>query len=449
MAGFADKLKKLTGAFSKKGTEGEASSPFGAEAPAFGEAPPGMGGVPDMSTGGLPDFGAVPDLAAGGPPDFGAGGPPGMGGAPYLGAVPDMSAGGPPGMGGGPPVQQAGAPANNEMAEANAKKITEIEGRLSKVDVNISMVQRESEEVKKTVEKIDQSVLELLSLYEIVSNQVNPFVGEDETGCESVERFEKTETRMTELGDVIVMLKNEIDVLSQHAEMSGVAPETEGKIGDIETKIDAFADAMVVVHESIETISLKTDELSQKTEQLDQNIVDLADTTSNISVRVDDLEKIDFSKMVQKTEEESLEKIGEDEGEIQVQEPVNEVLTKDGYPIVRLDSIKGDPMSVVVLLNWIEFLMERVGRNNLMDALDYYVDIGWISEDVRSEIMAYARGIDYYVEKPTWRLLPEDHTKSLLFIERLCGRKIDKNMLSTIDREMSKVKHGLEELYGI
>ncbi len=438
MAGFADKLKKLTGAFSKKGTEGEAPSPFGAEAPPFGEGPPGMGGVPDMSAGGPPDFGAVPDLAAGGPLDFGA--------------VPDLAAGGPPGveppgMGGGPPgTSPAGAPVDNKMTEDNAKKIAEIEGRLSKVDVNISMVQRESEEVKKTVEKIDQSVLELLSLYEIVSNQVNPFVGEAETGRESIERFEKTETRMTELGDVIVMLKNEIDVLSQHAEMPGVAPETEEKISDIETKIDAFADAMVILHESIETMSSKTDELSARTEHLDQNIVDLADTTSNISTRVDDLEKIDFSKMVQKAAMESPEEIGE---EIPAQEPVSEVITKEGYPIVRLDSIKGDPMSVVVLLNWIEFLMERVGRNNLMDALDYYMDIGWISENVRSEIMAYARGIDYYVEKPTWRLLPEDHTKSLMFIERLCGRKIDKNMLSTIDREMSKVKHGLEELYGI
>lgn len=425
MAGFADKLKKLTGAFSKKGTEGEAPSPFGAEAPPFGEGPPGMGGVPDMSAGGPPDFGAVPNLAAGGPPGVE-----------------------PPGMGGGPPgTNPAGAPVDNKMAEDNAKKIAEIEGRLSKVDVNISMVQRESEEVKKTVEKIDQSVLELLSLYEIVSNQVNPFVGEAETGRESIERFEKTETRMTELGDVIVMLKNEIDVLSQHAEMPGVAPETEEKISDIETKIDAFADAMVILHESIETMSSKTDELSARTEHLDQNIVDLADTTSNISTRVDDLEKIDFSKMVQKAAVELPEEIGE--GEIPAQEPVSEVKTKEGYPIVRLDSIKGDPMSVVVLLNWIEFLMERVGRNNLMDALDYYMDIGWISEDVRSEIMAYARGIDYYVEKPTWRLLPEDHTKSLMFIERLCGRKIDKNMLSTIDREMSKVKHGLEELYGI
>ena len=106
-------------------------------------------------------------------------------------------------------------------------------------------------------------------------------------------------------------------------------------------------------------------------------------------------------------------------------------------------------MTAVILLNWIEFLMERVGRNNLMDALDYYVDIEWIGEPVRDEMLAYARGIDYYVEKPTWRLLPEDHTKSLIFIERLRGHRIDRNMLSTIEREMSKVKHGLEELYGI
>ena len=438
MAGIADKLKKLTGAFSKKGNNDGGTPPFGDAPSPFGEAPPGMGGVPDLSAGGPPGMGGIPDLSAGGPP--------GMGG------IPDLSAGGPPGMGEGPPgmsapTGQASESANNEMVEANAKKITEIEGRLSKVDVNISMVQRESEEVKKTVEKIDQSVLELLSLYEIVSNQVNPFVGEAETGRENIERFEKVETRMTEFGDIAVMIKNELDALSQRAEMPSVSPETDMKISDIETKIDAFADAMVVLHESIETMSSKTDELSQRTGQLDQNIVDLAETTGNISVRVDDLEKIDFSKMLEKAAVESPEDI-EDE-EIPMQGNATEIKTKDGYSIVRLDSIKGDPMSVVVLLNWIEFLMERVGRNNLMDALDYYVDIGWISEDVRSKIMAYARGIDYYVEKPTWRLLPEDHTKSLLFIERLCGRKIDKNMLSTIDREMSKVKHGLEELYGI
>ena len=53
------------------------------------------------------------------------------------------------------------------------------------------------------------------------------------------------------------------------------------------------------------------------------------------------------------------------------------------------------------------------------------------------------------MEKPTWRLLPDDHTKSLLFIERLLGNKIDRARLNSVEREMTKVKHGLEELYGI
>jgi len=425
MAGFSEKLKGLTsGIFGKKGTKKEEVSPFDLGVPPFAQGPPGMGTVPDIAAAGPPGMGGVPDIAAAGPP--------GMGG------VPDMAAAGPPGMG-GPPAQQSAAPVESELAENNAEKIKALEARLSKVDLNISMVQRDSEEVKKTVEKIDQSVLELLSLYEIVSNQVNPFVGEAEGGRETIEHFEKVEKRITEFGDLIVMLKNEQDSLSQRLEMPGVASETEEKMLDIETKINAFADAMTMLHENIGNVSSKADELTARSEQLDMNIVDLAETTNNISARVDELENMDLSELAEKGALELKE----------AAETVEEKETKEGSPFVHLETIKGDPMSVIILLNWIEFLMERVGRNNLMDALDYYVDIGWISENVRSEIMAYARGIDYYVEKPTWRLLPEDHTKSLLFIERLCGRKIDRNVLSTIDREMSKVKHGLEELYGI
>ena len=90
--------------------------------------------------------------------------------------------------------------------------------------------------------------------------------------------------------------------------------------------------------------------------------------------------------------------------------------------------------------------MEKVGRNNLINVLEYYVEIGWISEDVSSKMMAYASGIDYYVERPTWKLLPEDHTKSLLFIEQLGGRKVDKNLLSKLERDVDKVIRGSEFL---
>jgi flagellar protein FlaD len=428
MAGFSDKIKKMTSVLSKKDKKKGADSPFESGAPSFLQ--------------GTPDLGSIANLSAGLPPAP-SGGPPGFNNSPGASLFPPGMA--PPGS---PPQSSPQSSANNELVEENRKKIKDVETKLSKADITLNMVQRDNEEVKKTVDKIDQSILELLSLYEIVSNQVNPFVGDDVASRATIERFEKTEKRITELGDMLVLIKNDSDATVQKLSMpQGISSEADSRMQNIESKLDAFADAMVMMHESFEQLSSKTDDLFSRTGTLDQNIIDLAETTANISSRLDVFEKqyVAVNNIV--TAE---RKLADDDGydDARVNE-IEAIPKKASTPTVRLESIKGDPTSVVVLLNWIEFLMERVGRNNLMDALDYYMDIGWISENVMSEIMAYARGIDYYVEKPTWRLLPEDHTKSLLFIERLSGRKIDRNMLSSIDREMAKVKHGLEELYGI
>ncbi|MDD5473800.1 MAG: FlaD/FlaE family flagellar protein [Candidatus Methanoperedens sp.] len=91
--------------------------------------------------------------------------------------------------------------------------------------------------------------------------------------------------------------------------------------------------------------------------------------------------------------------------------------------IVRLSFLDNTPETFIILVNWIKFLMEKVGRNNLEDMLDYYVEIGWISEKVSSVMAKYAEGIDYYIEKPKSDILPDVHTKSLLFIEMLKARK--------------------------
>lgn len=421
MAGLGDKIKNLTSLLNKGGKKKAPNSPFSGNADPFSNAPPGLGVVPDLKAG-------MPPLQGVSPPGM----PPGIASSP----------------GGFPPGMQPAAekPSVDAAAlEASNKKIKELEGKLSKAEVSLSMVQKENEEVNKTVSKMDKNILELLSLYEIVSNQVNPFVGDDAGGRATLERFDKTEKRINEVGNMLVMLKNDIDSFSQRISSPGLADTISEKMQDMETKFDAFADAMAMMHESINTISAKTEELSEKNALIDNNILELSEIISKLALKVEDIEK-NGAKMKQSPDQVT------NSGEPIISEgsnPDDQEKPKEKNPLVRLDAIRKDPTSVVVLLNWIEFLMERVGRNNLMDALDYYVDIGWISDNVRSEIMAYARGIDYYVEKPTWRLLPEDHTKSLLFIERLCGRKIDKNMLSSIDREMSKVKHGLEELYGL
>ncbi|MCZ7398820.1 MAG: flagella protein, partial [Candidatus Methanoperedens sp.] len=111
---------------------------------------------------------------------------------------------------------------------------------------------------------------------------------------------------------------------------------------------------------------------------------------------------------------------------------------------VKLQYLDNKAETSIILLNWIEFLLEKVGRNNLTEVLEYYIDIGWISEDVCEKMIAYANGIDYYVERPTWKLLPDDHTKSLMFIEQLKGKKLDKTMLSKLERDVEKVVRSTE-----
>ncbi|AEH60420.1 flagella protein [Methanosalsum zhilinae DSM 4017] len=421
MVNLKDKLSSLKSIVSKDDASSSPSQsanndPFGSDTDPFASGPPGFDSVPDLTNGGggAPDFEGLPDFN-----QF----PPSAPGANGFGAESS-----------GTPGQQANS-SNPKQVEENKDRINSLEKKLSKFEMSFNMMERENKEIKETVTKIDQSVIELLSLYEIVSNQVNPFVGENESGRDTIERFDKAEKRINEVGDMTVSLKNDVASLQNQLENMGMTQDTEDKISEIEEKLDAFSQALEMLNENFENISSQLDSFNERTEQNEIIISDLQDANSVIIERLD---KLEISN----------------NGSIQDQplnEPENDEKSKDANvtPLVKLETIKSDPTRVIVLLNWIEFLIEKVGRNNLMDALDYYIDIGWINEDVRLEILAYARGIDYNVEKTTWRLLPEDHTKSLLFIERLSGRKIDKNMLSTLDREMTKVKHGLEEMYGI
>jgi archaellum component FlaD/FlaE len=115
---------------------------------------------------------------------------------------------------------------------------------------------------------------------------------------------------------------------------------------------------------------------------------------------------------------------------------------------VHLSSITKNSSNMKLCMEWLEFLMGLVGRNNLPEILSYYEELGWLTEQVRSELMQYAEGIDFYMEKPDWKLTPDDHVKSIWFIESLAGLKVDKNRLSVIDRDVERVKKGTE-IYGI
>jgi archaellum component FlaD/FlaE len=116
--------------------------------------------------------------------------------------------------------------------------------------------------------------------------------------------------------------------------------------------------------------------------------------------------------------------------------------------IQPLTEISNDPETIVVLMKWLQHLVDKVGKNHLPDILGYYVDIGWISYDVKLNLMEYSKGIieeNTEVEKrESFNLPTKDHIQSLLFIQRIKGKQLDERFMSKIDREMEKITKSLD-----
>jgi len=117
----------------------------------------------------------------------------------------------------------------------------------------------------------------------------------------------------------------------------------------------------------------------------------------------------------------------------------------EGKPYAEsLTELPSDPENVIVLMKWMQYLIDRCGRENLSRVLDYYVDIGWISEDVKINLLDYSQGISdenvNNMEKRDVADLPSrDHIQSFLFIQKLKGRNFDKHFLDRIDGEISRL----------
>lgn len=82
----------------------------------------------------------------------------------------------------------------------------------------------------------------------------------------------------------------------------------------------------------------------------------------------------------------------------------------------------------VLLLEWVGYMMERVGRDGLLDLLEYYESLGWLEEPLKNRALRVATGIDVDAEASPdgtreWRGDTELHERTLVVLERLAGRR--------------------------
>ncbi|AXI25322.1 flagellar protein E [Methanofervidicoccus sp. A16] len=118
----------------------------------------------------------------------------------------------------------------------------------------------------------------------------------------------------------------------------------------------------------------------------------------------------------------------------------------------KLEKIPDDPISIIFAFKWIEYLSEKVGYSNIPDVLEFYYNLGWLSDRAVLDLLKLLKGIRTGIEEEEElppRLTITDHLVSLLFIERLNGKKISSDILDRIEWEIRRIRKGVEEYYGI
>jgi len=133
--------------------------------------------------------------------------------------------------------------------------------------------------------------------------------------------------------------------------------------------------------------------------------------------------------------------------------PKSEAKTIKEFRFDPLTEIPNDPESIVVIMRWLQYLIDKCGHSNLPTILDYYIDIGWISQDAKLSLIDYSNGITEdsskreTLKKEITDLPSIDHIQSLFFIQKLKGKEIDKHFIDRIDSELTRITKKLDNYH--
>ena len=273
------------------------------------------------------------------------------------------------------------------------EKTSSIEGKVNNFESNLAVLLSDNTSIKSDLSRMEDNVSELVNSYTALLAQLH-------------ESLQENESKFSRIDDV----SGKLDIVgSRISSMEKTHEDTKSTSMEFSRSISAL----------IDNLGMVSSEFKEFREESEQKNAAMLEKISSVTEYVE--------AELQKLGAKSYKGFGQN---------------------VHLSNIVKNSGNMKLCMEWLEFLMGLVGRNNLPDILSYYEELGWITEKVRMELLHYADGIDFYMEKPDWKLTPDDHVKSIWFIESLAGMKVDKNRLSVIERDIEKVKKG-SEIYGI
>ena len=272
----------------------------------------------------------------------------------------------------------------------NGSKINDLQDKIETIELNVQSLQEEKNEIRDSLQSIEQNMQTINSSHTNLQQLLE-------------DNREVAQSSMEYSNKIVQGFADDFDELKTCGQKN-------------ERRIDTIADTLSLLMEDISLVNSQNQEEGSKVEEYRKESIQLVEELKNFV-------------------DEELKKTGSSG-------------YYNGSNGVIINNIAKNSTNIKLCMEWLEYLMELVGRNNLQEILAYYEELEWISEDVRLDLLRYAEGIDFYIEKSDWKMSPDDHVRSIWFMEKLAGIEVDRNKLSVIEKDIKKVKNGTE-IYGL
>ena len=189
------------------------------------------------------------------------------------------------------------------------------------------------------------------------------------------------------------------------AQQAAASQTTGGKdaavvIDDLQKEVEKLKDSVNAIRGTLKSITEKMDALEQNMSQL-ASVYELLTNQTNPFLDEDEKRAV----------------APKPKAEAPVAIPAPTPAKEEDVVLPEIDQT--NPKVIQTVIDWMEFLVERVGHQGISAVLQYYIDIHWVSEEVADILKRYADGIRVENEpavEENPQLDPEDHMKSLDYI---------------------------------
>lgn len=280
----------------------------------------------------------------------------------------------------------AGDLGEEEVVDDLYHRIESLEDDLDRTSSEMGAVRDSQEHVADQVDEVNDTVRQLLGIYDLLTDDVNPFTGEGETE-EGFGVFGEQEDGGFGLAD---------------REPADGADDDTVSFEDLKAAIDEAAAAEADRESGGQRITIE--ELGEPVGEP----VDGGPTEPDDDSRVE----------VQATAD-----VGADDRETDDRETDDAGESDDEDAAVTLTALADTYATDVIVFEWLTELVRTAGPAATLRAIAYYHEIGWIGADVRAHLEAALGGPDLDIgvdpEATPEELTAEDHADSYTYIMKL------------------------------